>query len=64
MGGDGKRRLLFGQEMGQRVWVPLEDLPNHFRSDVNQNQIDQLGAEEKQAFLAKAQDSMRMFGYL
>ncbi len=61
---NGERKLLFGTEYGERVWVPLERLGDHLRKDVNQNQIDRLLPHQRNEFLKHATGAMQSFGYL
>lgn len=59
----GRRSTTFGQEK-EIQWCRLEDIRNHLRQDVNENQIARLGEGDKAEFLQYAQASMSHFGYL
>ena len=59
---DGKRVLMKG-EFRQVLWYPLNELKASIRSDINENQIRQLGAENKARFLSVAGKTMEKLGY-
>jgi hypothetical protein len=59
---DGKRVLMKG-EFRQVLWYPLNELKSTIRSDINENQIRQLGAENRRRFLAVAGATMERLGY-
>lgn len=64
MGKNGKRRFMFGEEKGQRIWIPFSNLEKYFRKDVNQNQIDQLEDREISEFLRYADRTMKSLDYV
>lgn len=59
---DGRHELLKGQDR-QVFWYAPNDLQNHIRSDVNENQIRKLDVESRRAFLSQAGAAMRELGY-
>jgi len=59
---DGKRVLIKG-EFRQVLWYPLDELKASIRSDINENQIRQLGPENRERFLAVAGKTMEKLGY-
>jgi hypothetical protein len=62
---DGVRRYMFGGNSDREVhWVPIEDLANYFRKDVNENQINRLSDEEHAVCLSYIQETMLRLGYL
>ena len=64
MDNNGARRLTIGDEERKMYWIEMEELKNYIRTDVDENQISQISAEDKRAFLEQAEGSMRHFGYL
>jgi hypothetical protein len=61
---DGQRKYTFGAGQDrERHWFTKEQLSTCLRPDVNQNQIAQLSATDKQAFLQQARHSMDALGY-
>lgn len=60
---DGKHERLKGSYDRQLFWYELENIQQHVRSDVNENQIKKLPAEEKKKFLAIAGGMMEQLGY-
>jgi hypothetical protein len=63
MGTDGKRQYLFGSRDRERLWFKREELGGCFRTDINENQIARLSAEDKDIFCREAETSMRRLGY-
>lgn len=63
MGDNGKRNLLRGFDR-QVFWCNPDELGNHVRNDVNENQIKQLKNSDKEKFLKIAGKEMETLGYL
>lgn len=63
MGQDGRRQLTFGQQDKAIIWCPIDELSQHLRQDVNDNQIARLTAADKTAFLQEAHEVMDALGY-
>lgn len=61
---DGTRTLTFGQREKGLIWCELEELRQHLRPDVNDNQIARLSAADRDAFLEEAGPIMERLGYL
>ena len=62
---NGQRSYLFGGEKDREVfWFPMEELKEHLRPDVNQNQIAQLSKQDKEVCLDLIREPMEYFGYL
>jgi hypothetical protein len=65
MNKDGTRSYTFGGSKDREThWFPVEEIRNYFRGDVNKNQIEQLGAGDREIFLQQAGSSMEKLGYL
>jgi len=65
MNSDGTRSYTFGGSKDREThWFTLEELGAYMRNDVNANQIQQLGTENREFFLRQAKDSMEKLGYL
>jgi hypothetical protein len=62
---NGTRKYTFGGAKDREInWFSIEDIGNHIRSDVDENQITQLNEKDKNIFLGKAQRSMEYFSYI
>jgi hypothetical protein len=62
---NGTRKYTFGGAKDREInWFSIEDIGNHIRSDVDENQITQLNEKDKKIFLGKAQRSMEYFSYI
>jgi hypothetical protein len=65
MNSDGTRSYTFGGSKDREThWFTLDELGAYMRNDVNANQIQQLGTENREFFLSQAKDSMEKLGYL
>lgn len=64
MAKDGQRSYTFGTQDKAIVWYRLDELSQHLRQDVNENQIARLSQTDKDQFLYHAQDAMCRLGYL
>ncbi len=65
MNPDGTRSYTFGGSKDREThWFPVEEIRNYFRGDVNKNQIERLGAENREIFLKQAGGAMEKLGYL
>lgn len=60
---DGRHELLKGQDR-QVFWYDPNELHNHIRSDVNENQIRKLDSVSRKEFLAETGKVMQELGYL
>ncbi len=61
---DGTRDFTVGSEYKRLHWFEKQELRDHFRQDVNENQIAQLSGQDRDVFLQRARRSMERFGYL
>lgn len=59
----GEHRLERGYDR-QVVWYAKEDLPSHFRTDIDSIQIARLPPRDRETFLRIAGGTMEMLGYL
>lgn len=59
----GRHGLAGGYDR-QVVWYDLDDVPSHFRPDVNENQIRELAPGDRETFLRIARVRMERLGYL
>ena len=64
MGQDGQRTFTFGNQDKAIEWYALDELSQHLRQDVNENQIARLSQADKNEFLREADDAMSRLGYL
>ena len=65
MNEDGTRSYTFGGSKDREThWFTLEELRNYVRKGVNENQIDRLSPQDRDAFLRQARSSMEILGYL
>lgn len=65
MNKDGTRSYTFGGSKDREThWFSMEELAGYVRNDVNQNQIEQLGEQNREIFLRQARSSMEKLGYL
>jgi hypothetical protein len=60
---DGKHERMKGSYDRELFWYEIQNIQQHFRSDVNENQIRKLSAGDKERFLSIAGESMEMLGY-
>ncbi len=60
---DGKHERMKGSYDRQLFWYELENIQQHFRSDVNESQIKKLPAGDRDRFLSIAGDMMERLGY-
>lgn len=63
MDSEGKHSLNKGHDR-QVFWYDLNDLKKHIRSDINENQIRQLGPDNKAKFLSIVGGIMEELGYI
>ena len=64
MNKDGTRSYTFGGSKDREThWFTLEELRNYVRKGVNENQIERLSPEDRDAFLKQARRSMEILGY-
>jgi hypothetical protein len=64
MNEDGTRSYTFGGSKDREThWFALKELRNYVRKGVNENQIDRLSPQDKDAFLRQARRSMEILGY-
>ncbi len=61
---DGSHRNIVDKKWKEVVWLGMESFQNHFRADLNQNQINRLNDEQKKNIVAITGTSLRRFGYL
>lgn len=62
---DGSHAYTFADTEDRAVhWVNIDEIGKFIRKDVNENQIKRLRPEDRTAFLAHAEESMKHFGYL
>ena len=65
MNEDGTRSYTFGGSKDREThWFTLEELRNYVRKGVNENQIDRLSIQDRDAFLKQARRSMEILGYV
>jgi len=65
MNKDGTRSYTFGGSKDREThWFSMEELAGYVRDDVNQNQIEQLGKQNREIFLRQAKSSMEKLEYL
>jgi len=60
---DGKHERLKGSYDRQLFWYELDSIRQHFRSDVNENQIKKLATTDRDRFLSIAGGEMEQLGY-
>jgi hypothetical protein len=60
---NGTRQVTFGQQEKAIIWCHLDELAQHLRQDVNENQIARLAEADKAAFLEEAAEVMTALGY-
>ena len=64
MNSDGTRSYTFGGSKDREThWFTIAELRNYVRKGVNENQIDRLCLQDRDAFLNQAQGSMELLGY-
>ena len=64
MNEDGTRSYTFGGSKDREThWFTMEELRNYVRKGVNENQIDRLSPQDRDAFLKQARRSMEILGY-
>jgi len=64
MNEDGTRSYTFGGSKDREThWFTMEELRNYVRKGVNENQIDRLSPQDREAFLKQARGSMEILGY-
>lgn len=65
MNKDGTRSYTFGGSKDREThWFTIKELSSYVRKDVNRNQIELLGEENREIFLKFAGNAMKEFGYL
>jgi hypothetical protein len=63
IGKDGSHTYMYEQNPEGIVWYPVENFMDHFKGDVNKNQIENLKQGEKDTIKKFTEPSLNYFGY-
>jgi len=64
IGADGKAEFLDNKSEKRLIWYKLEEIPQHIRTDANNNQLKRLSDRQKEQIIKICGKQLALFGYI